>query len=507
MSLRFRLASAAVGAAVAAVAACSLIVETRGAQCKTDADCAGFANAACDPTTSACVDKDELACRTGDCVCNPTTSQDILNGCPKGPCVPFDNARVPGLTDGGLPVPDDTGAVPDATYSCGNGGSGTGGASPTLPPCNKGMAANDLLYLYGPDSIKPLVAWVAKLFAQDGTRVIFQANSSCTAVATLYEQSLFMMDGVTEFATWYYQANGEDVRCYIPDKGVKPDIALSDVYPQRCGYNLAGTDQSVVDSPGPVQAMGFVVPKHPKSMQKSISAEAAFMIYGFGAEAAGVEPWTDQRYVFQRSKSSGTQQMIATTLGLDPKAMHGTGNHGSSDEAALLGCSPAPEKSLGILAVDMAQEGSYAIRVLAYQHFGQSCAYYPDSDENANDKRNVRDGRYFIWGALHMLTPKDPANSKAKELIHYVSGIVPPPAEEADIFVKWKEAHMVPQCAMRVTRNSDSGPLSVFKPPVSCYCKYDEATGSAANCTKCKTHSDCPTSAPVCSLYGYCEQE
>lgn len=497
------------GAAIAlAIASCTLIIERRGTQCDTDADCSGFPHAACDEKKHVCVD---ITCAAGDCVCNPTTSNEILNGCPRGLCSPFDNGRVKGLlADGGLPEPEaDAGTPPTWTYDCSSGGAGGGGTGggPALPPCE--AAGTDPLYIVGPDSIKPLLVWVAEHYAADKkTRVIFQANSSCTAVDLMYKPSEYLEYGQTPFKTWYYDGLGGEHLCEVQSSTTRPDIGLSDVYPQTCGYNTSGTDPTVVDTLGPVQAMGFIVPKHEKSTQKSISAEAAYMIYGFGAEKAGVAPWTDTKYVFQRSKSSGTQRLMATTLGLDPASFHGTTNNGSDHEAALVGCSPEPDKTLGILAVDYVQHGHEPIRLLAYQHRNQSCAYFPDSTETANDKQNVRDGHYFIWGAIHMLTRKDTSHAKATEMISYVSGIVPPPPDEPiDIFQSWAEAHLVPQCAMRVTRSSDSGPLASYQPPVSCYCKYDEVTRGKSDCPKCKSSSDCPADRPACSPFGYCEPQ
>jgi hypothetical protein len=499
------------GAAIAlAIASCTLIIERRSTQCDSDADCASFSRSACDTSRHVCVD---VTCASGDCVCDPQTPTEILNACPKRPCTPFDNGRVGGLgKDGGVPEPEaDAGTPPDPSYDCGAGGSGTGGGgtggAPALPPCEE--AGTDPLYIVGPDSIKPLLVWVAELYAKDhSTRVIFQANSSCTAVKIMYVPSEALEYGDTPFKTWYYDGLGQEHLCTVQSAGTRPHIGLSDVYAQTCGYNTSGTDQTVLDTPGPVQAMGFVVPKSSKSQQKSISAEAAYMIYGLGAEAAGVEPWTDTKYVFQRSKSSGTQRLMATTLGLDPASFHGTTNNGSDHEAALVGCSPEPDKTLGILAVDYVQHGFQPIRLLAYQHYKQDCAYFPDSSETANDKQNVRDGRYFIWGAIHMLTRKDNVSTKATEMINYVSGIVPPPPDEPiDIFQSWADAHLVPQCAMRVTRSSDSGPLASYAPPISCYCKYDEATRGKSDCPTCKSASDCPSDRPACSPFGYCEPQ
>ena len=47
------------------------------------------------------------------------------------------------------------------------------------------------------------------------------------------------------------------------------------------------------------------------------------------------------------------------------------------------------------------------LNILAYQNTGQRCGYYPDRDANSNEKQNVRDGHYAIWGPMHFLTRID----------------------------------------------------------------------------------------------------
>ena len=59
--------------------------------------------------------------------------------------------------------------------------------------------------------------------------------------------------------------------------------------------------------------------------------------------------------------------------------------------------------SIGILASDVADSYRDRLRILAYQDYGQRCAFTPDSSETSKDKRNVRDGHYPIFGPLHRL--------------------------------------------------------------------------------------------------------
>jgi hypothetical protein len=70
-------------------------------------------------------------------------------------------------------------------------------------------------------------------------------------------------------------------------------------------------------------------------------------------------------------------------------------------------------------------------------------------------------------------------------------------------------AHYVPQCAMRVQRGSELGPLSLrstagnstFSPTV-CGCYFDNQTTGTTSCTPCQ-NGTC-TGGKVCD-FGFCE--
>src|SRR5207342_3693796 len=98
-------------------------------------------------------------------------------------------------------------------------------------------------------------------------------------------------------------AQGADVAggCTLADNPV--DIGVSDVYASSCPGGESLMD-GVKDYLGPVQAMTFVVPT--ASTQTIISAEAAYLVYGFGNDSQA-SPWTDDTKIEQRSATSGTQ--------------------------------------------------------------------------------------------------------------------------------------------------------------------------------------------------------
>jgi hypothetical protein len=147
--------------------------------------------------------------------------------------------------------------------------------------------------------------------------------------------------------------------------------------------------------------------------------------------------------------------------------------------------------------------------VLYYQHYGQTCGFRPDADPSPSkhDKRNVRDGHYAIWGPIHFVThvnisTGNPLNAQAKAVIDYLTGAQQAPAG-LDLISLEAQHHVIPQCAMRVSRTEEVGPLASFLPARSCGCYFDALT-SSTECKTCAVNADCPATATRCN-FGYCE--
>ena len=66
---------------------------------------------------------------------------------------------------------------------------------------------------------------------------------------------------------------------------------------------------------------------------------------------------------------------------------------------ALL-ASDAPGRTLGISSSEIVDTNRDVMKTLAYKHYEQPVAFYPDSDAASLDRRNVRDGHYFPWMPL-----------------------------------------------------------------------------------------------------------
>jgi len=352
----------------------------------------------------------------------------------------------------------------------------------------------------GSSAVKPLVAAVAANLASLATpiTVVYKSEGSCVGVqAVTGTDPTESGTGITWTAAGVEQAGF----CNFALANDFADVGLSDVYATSCGITVP---DGVKDFIGPIQTMTFVVPTD--SSQTSISAEAAYLVMGLGTSGA-VSPWTDQTQVQIRSASSGTQQMISAAIGVPAAKWLGVSN--SSGGAVVTNLASAAtagnsEKAIGILSTDVADKNRTALKILAYQHYDQTCGYWPDSTATSYDKQSVRNGHYMIWGPLHMLakvTNGAPANANVKSFLDLLSG-----SPTNDIIDLEATSGVVPQCAMRVTRTSEVGPLASYMPEKSCECRFvAKATGAApASCKSCSANSDCPSSAPACN-YGYCE--
>jgi len=357
----------------------------------------------------------------------------------------------------------------------------------------------------GSSAVKPFLQKLAGQLA--GTITIIYPNNtgSCDGVGFMATSGAT----ITGTGAVYWDSTGAPVSggCDFSLSGDVVDIGVSDVYASTCGKTVAS---DVTDFHGPIQVMTMAVPL--ASTATSISAEAAYMVYGFGGDAAHqVAPWTDPAAIFQRDSASGTQSMTATAIGVPPAQWLPAANTSKTSDIifnAMLGASD-PAKAIGILSTAYADLHRDKVRVLAYQHKGQSCGYLPDSSSTALDKANVRDGHYAIWGPLHMYAHTSSGkaiNADAQTVIDALTMAADPGFDLIKVEAK---NGVIPDCAMHVSRTTEVGDMASYQPAASCECKYlAEATGTAPaeckTCTVATQATDCPSTRSHCN-YGYCE--
>ncbi len=457
--------------------------------------------------------------------CTPTTREQLHNACTSSACLPFDNTPL-GPADAGLPtLPSRDHAVepdllppPDLI-----------GVSPPPdllpePPACSSLTGGNVVYAAGSSAAALFLGSIAQPLEHATTplTVVYQSQGSCIGVSAIITPSTALMTGIAI----YWDPNTAvdpsstmaQLPCQLDAGGKAADIGLSDVFATTCLNLPGGLDPSIKDFFGPVQTMNLVVPQN--SSAQNISSEATYLVYGFGALLHVVAPWTQGGQLFQRNGSSGTQAMIAATVGLARGSWYGKSFNGSGPmRDALIAAGgqgqTVASETLGILSSDVVDPVRTNLRVLAFQDYDQRCAFFPDSSPTATDKANVRDGHYSNFGPLHMLTHVNnsgvPTNADAATVLNAVTGVAPPTG--VDIIDLYAKHSIIPECAMRVSRNSDGGDIMPFKPAASCSCYYTErATGllPPPGCATCNTPSDCSAAAPNCNKFasettGYCE--
>jgi ABC-type phosphate transport system substrate-binding protein len=368
------------------------------------------------------------------------------------------------------------------------------------------------VYVTGSSALKPFLAKVAgKLKAlPTPITVVYQSQGSCAGVASM-EAAGGTISGTTP-VTWDSTGKATATGCDLDLAGNAVDIGASDVYANTCGKTVF-TD--VKDFHGPIQIMTFSVPKD--SGATAITAEAAYLVYGFGAASNVVAPWSDSTVIFQRNGGSGTQNMIATAINVPAAKWQPAANANASSDLIYAALTKAQTDgkaaaAIGILSTDYADLHRDTVKVLAYQHYDQACGYLPDSSGTSFDKVNVRDGHYMIWGPLHLYTHTAAGGQSANPDVQTVLDLLSLVSDDGTMIQTEAKAGVVPDCAMHVSRTAEIGPLASYEPAHGCECKYlFEATGKVP--ADCKTCTDA-TKAADCKVagsrgtacnFGYCE--
>ncbi|CAN5815856.1 hypothetical protein BH11MYX4_BH11MYX4_24830 [soil metagenome] len=449
--------------------------------------------------------------------CAPTTSSELLSACTTSRFEDFDNGRRIANFEATNPRPALVPLGPTPPPFEGTTETEPDPAAPPPPPCAVATAPNPVMVL-GATGFP--METVAKAMGSQAT-IFYLEKSSCDGVAAMVLNQRLKGDVVT------YDANGVASRCTLADEH-PADVTLSALFAASCA-NQSGLAEPVAlpaqidDLLGPINPVMFTVPA--TSKERSISAEAAYRVYGFGS-LSGVAPWTEEPYVFRRRAGSGNQLTVALSLGLPVGELRGRDSNGSSNMLKALLASDAPDRTLGISSSEIVDTNRDVMKTLAYKHYEQPVAFYPDSDPASLDRRNVRDGHYFLWMPLHLLVRTsggdpvaaanavlDPDGSQrarrdaAVKLLSFVMvSRQQAPVRSVDLFGALKRTGTVPQCAMKVSRAKEGAPLVPFTPPISCDCAFEAATPGTtrSDCSPCRDASECSSSKPTCS-FGYCE--
>lgn len=254
----------------------------------------------------------------------------------------------------------------------------------------------------------------------------------------------------------------------------------------------------------PVQSINFIT-NYNAEESNSISAEAAYHLFGLGAANGGVTPWSEPTGTFARSATSFVHLIIAGAVGVPATNFKvPTANvfreNGETVKAVhewfTVHNNPA-EQAIGYVSGSNADAGEDArqTKTLAYRHFDQSCAYLPDSDRGKKDKLNVRNGQYALWTPAWLFARVDeagrPTDPNVERLIRYVDGTLASP-RGANIVDEVIASGDVPLCAMNAIRpEGDLSAIQSFAPAEPCHGYFDFKTSGSSSLTSCDNDDDC----------------
>jgi hypothetical protein len=473
----------------------------------------GGATAAAAPNP--CIDPSGFGGR-GCWKCPATNSDELLMACTSSLYETFDNTRRITGFNPSYPKPPLISLGPTPPMYAGAASTVTD-PLPPAPACPIATKPHPVMVL-GATGFP--MDTLAKAMGDDAT-IFYAEKGSCEGIA-----SMVVNDPKLSGEIVYYDQDGTKNRCTLAQTH-PADVAISALFAQSCA-NEAGLAEPVTLPPevedflGPVNPVMFTTPA--TSSERVISAEAAYKVFGFG-NASGVAPWTDENHIFRRRPSSGNQQTVSLTLGLPAELFRGRDSNGSTNMLHALLDSDSPYTTIGISSSEVVDTNRDVMKSLAYQHYKQPVAFYPDSDPAKLDRKNVRDGHYFMWMPLHVLVRTsagdpvaianpvlDPSGIKraardaaVKRLVYVMVNRQQPPQASVDLFGALKRTGNVPQCAMHVKRAREGAPLEPSTPPVACDCAFEAALPGTTrpDCQPCRDNSQC--ASPKSCSFGYCE--
>jgi hypothetical protein len=417
-----------------------------------------------------------------------------------------------------------------------------------------------VVYIAGSSASQIPLQALAPVVAAQNIAIVYQGPDSCVGVGDLIGHTAEATAAYSFLDPQNVNSQGLAAATTCTVAGAPPiDIAPSDVFPDTCATKLsigtAGaittTSTPIRDFWGPVQAMTFAVPSG--STAQSISAEAAYVAFGYDAVTYSVTPWTVAGSIYTRPHTSGTMNMLGAAIKLDPNkfvnanptsmpypSQYQAGTGGMRNALANANGTANVNATLGQLSYSAVESAANAamLKILAFQGYGQSCGYLPGSDSTHLDMINVRQGRYEIWGPLHFIVNVDSngvplggnmtANPAVVTLMNYflATGPNPPASVSMDagafdggvseasiqklIQVEAKPGYVVPWCAMQATRSTEVGAPASYSPSAPCGCFYESVLGvhTSTYCKSCGTDADCADAGTYSHCrYGFCEAQ
>jgi hypothetical protein len=343
--------------------------------------------------------------------------------------------------------------------------------------------------------------------------LVFTTTGSCAIVDMMYNR---MPSTGISGSMQYVPSSAEDpnwdpskptLSC-TPPPNKFPDIGISALFNSACPQGQRPPPNTVALLNGPRQAYVMAMPRG--TDQVAITYEEAYLVFGFGpvlleAMSGAIAPWIAEPELQIRTTSKSTLLAWAASIDIPAAKWKGNQHDKSTDVVSALTNSAQPTAALGILGAEVYDGMRDKLTALAFRAKGQYAAYYPDSTATSRDKKNVRDGHYTVWSPtvwMDHVVDGAPVNTDARYVIDLIGSRGVTVAPNFSPISVIADVGLVPDCAMRVDRSVEGGPLRLYKPGISCTCKY-ESLVDTSSCQTCSSATPC--SSGVCRD-GYCEE-
>jgi hypothetical protein len=360
------------------------------------------------------------------------------------------------------------------------------------------------IYGDGGSAAKPYIGKLATLLANlpQPITVFYKAAGGCAAIYGILKPT--NLSGSIS----YWDKDGKEQKCDLPAVGGPLQDWGNMVNSHKlCPDAPAVLPTDIGDIEGPVTAVNIFTGK--TSPEDSISSEAGYFAFGFGNNSQAA-PWTDETAIFRRNQNSAVGLYVGLSIGVPPNRQKGVLLSQNEETVNRVATAAKPSAALGYASSDFADLNRDKVKTLAFQYKGQLCGYLPDSSSTSFDKRNVRDGHYWLWGAQHFYGKIDPTTKKLTSpgvatLVGLVTGEVAAPAGVS--IAKFAiDTGNVPRCAMTVWRDGDLGEFYSYAPPEPCGCFFEKSVpGGSTTCKVCADDTACASTPGSKCRFGYCE--
>lgn len=335
------------------------------------------------------------------------------------------------------------------------------------------------IYGLGGSATRPYIKELATVLANQTPPVTVLYNDSGGACTGPY--ALIQGDKASGSFRYWDKTGKEGTCTWTAGSASAPSVAFANMGNSigLCKTNGQATvlPQTISDIEGPVVGVSVIVPK--ASSETSISTEGAYFVFGFG-KAGQVSPWLDDNLIIRRNESSFVQLFLAKATGVPETKFKGVDAKTNQASIQLVKDAATPNAAIGFASSDVADDNRASVKTLAYQHKGQSCGYLPDSSNTSFDRKNIRDGHYYLWAAQHYFAFKGAtagsyADPNVEKFLGLATGKTVP--QGVDWINLVKKAGEVPRCAMKVWRDGDLGELYSYQDASPCGTAYDAAPG------------------------------